>query len=520
MLDHPPDDAASDSYPESPITSSHAFLLFAARVLGPLTAYATYIALQMEGRVEHGGRVAAALAVWMAIWWMTEALPLAITALLPLVILPLFGAYASQTSSLKEAVKKAAEGYAESSIFLFLGGFILALAVERWGLHRRIALFTLRCVGTKPAWVLLGFLISTAFISMWISNTATTAMMLPIALSIAQLAHDKAKSTPHNTLDQDNFTASLVLGVAYAASIGGCGTLIGTPTNTLFRGFLDQQKIPLGFGEWMLFAVPLVVVYLLLCWWLMAHWFFPVRTPEIAGGSKLIELEWRLLGSISRGEAITLLIFVCTALAWLFREPVQATLGGTWPILMNIDDTIISMAAAIIIFLVPVDIRRGEYALDWSCAKKLPWEVLLVFGGGISLSNALTQTGMNEYIGARLGSLALLPMPVMIGLLCLTIIFCSELTSNVAMVAAFSPIVFGLAKAMQVPPLLLLVPMALACSYAFMLPAGTPPNAMAFATGRVTLQQMMRVGFVLNLAGGLLIPLATYTLGRWILGIE
>jgi solute carrier family 13 (sodium-dependent dicarboxylate transporter), member 2/3/5 len=519
MLDQPPDDAASDSLANIPPTALGIGIQLLARVLGPLAAVATYYALHWEGRVEHGGRVAAALAVLMAIWWMTEALPLAITALLPLVVLPLFGAYAGANTSLKEAVKKSAEGYADPSIYLFLGGFILALAVERWGLHRRIALFTLRCVGTKPAWVLLGFLISTAFISMWISNTATTAMMLPIALSIAQLAHDKATSA-QNHIDQDNFTASLVLGVAYAASIGGCGTLIGTPTNTLFRAFLEQQKIPLGFGEWMLFAVPLVVVYLLLCWWLFSRWFFPVTTPEIAGGAKLIELEWKLLGKISRGEWITLLIFVGTALAWLMREPVQAALGKNYPWLMNIDDMVISMAAAIFIFLVPVNIRRGEFALDWSCAKKLPWEVLLVFGGGISLSNALTNTGMNVYIGERLGGLSCFPMPVMISLLSLAVIFCSELTSNVAMIAAFSPIVLSIAQGLKIDPLLLLVPTALSCSYAFMLPAGTPPNAMAYATGRVSLQQMMRVGFCLNLAGGLLIPLATYTLGRWLLGIR
>jgi len=493
------------------------------RIAGPLASIVVFWLIRSDPGVSYEAAATAAVAALMAVWWMTEALPLGVTALLPLVMMPLLGVFGAPTKENKP-VTIAAAPYADPAVFLFLGGFFLALAIEKWGLHRRFALLTLLAVGTRPPLIVAGFLIATAFISLWISNTATTVMMLPIALSIVKMVEESpsANQSPQAAKsDARRLATSLMLGVAYASSIGGCGTFIGTPTNTIFAGFLRDKDLSIDFGRWMLFAIPLVVVYLILCWWLLTWWLFPVRTREVAGGRAFVVDELARLGALSRGEWTVLVVFLLAATAWIGREPLAYVAGGSvaeW--LKRCDDAVIAVAAAIVLFLLPVDLRRGIFALDWKTASKAPWEVLLMFGGGLSLSLAIGRSGLDDYIGGKLVLLGELPTPLLLSLLSLAIIFFSELTSNVATISMLQPIVYGLAQKLEVDPLLLLVPCALSCSYAFMLPAGTPPNAIAYGSGRVTMGEMMRAGFWLNLAGGLLIPLAVLTLGRWVLGIR
>jgi sodium-dependent dicarboxylate transporter 2/3/5 len=493
------------------------------RYLGPALAVVVVLLLRADSSVSYEAAATAGLATLMAIWWMTEAVPLAVTALLPLALLPALGIYGEPTKT-NNPIKIAAAPYAEPSIFLFLGGFFIALAVERWGLHRRFALLTLLTVGTRPAAIVGGFLLATAFLSMWISNTATTLMMLPIALSIVKLVEERQDGNGEAALsktDAHRFAAALILAVAYAASIGGCATLVGTPPNTYFRAFAQENGIHIDFGRWMLFGTPVALVYLVLCWWLLTTWIFPVKFRSVAGGEAFIRQQLASLGGMSRGEWTVLIVFLLTALGWIAREPLASALpGAAGQLMKRLDDASIAMLASVALFLLPIDPRRGVFALDWKTAMRAPWDVLLMFGGGLSLSEAIKTTKLADYFGSQLASLDVLPTPLLVSILCLAIIFFSELTSNVATIATVLPIVYKLAGQLEVDPLLLMVPCALSASYAFMLPAGTPPNAIAYGTGRVTMAEMMRAGFWLNLAGGLLIPLATYVLGRWVLGIE
>jgi sodium-dependent dicarboxylate transporter 2/3/5 len=518
--------SGGDESPGSELSTTAPFAQQVARAgrwLGPALATLVFLLLQRDANVAYEAAVTAGVAVLMAVWWMTEAVPLAVTALLPLALLPALGVY-GEPSRTNNPIRIAAASYAEPSIFLFLGGFFIALAVERWGLHRRFALLTLLSVGTRPAAIVGGFLLATAAISMWISNTATALMMLPIALSIVKLVEERPDPLLEPALarrDAHRFAASLMLAVAYASSIGGCATLVGTPPNIYFRAFAAENGIQLSFGRWLLFAAPVAAVYLLLCWWLLTRWIFPVQFREVAGGEVFLRQQFAALGRISRGEWTVLLVFLGTALAWIAHEPLSAVLPGTagrW--LRRLDDTSIAMIAAVALFLLPIDARRGVFALDWKTAMRAPWDVLLMFGGGLSLSEAIRITKLADYLGSHLALLGELPLPVLLAALSLAIIFFSELTSNVATIATVLPIVYRLAGELDVDPLLLMVPCTLSASYAFMLPAGTPPNAIAYASGRVTMAEMMRGGFWLNVAGGVLIPLATATLGRWVLGIR
>lgn len=495
----------------------------AGRIAGPIAALLVYGLLRTDASLSYEAAATAGLATLMAVWWMTEAVPLAVTALLPLALLPVLGIY-GEPGATNDAIKRAAAPYADPSIFLFLGGFFIALSLEKWGLHRRFALLTLSAVGTRPSAILGGFLGATAFISMWISNTATALMMLPIALSIVRLVESRSGDTldaQQVKRDSHHFSSSLMLAVAYAASIGGCATLVGTPPNTAFRAFAESAGIHLDFGRWMLFGVPLALVYLVLCWWLFTRILFPVRFREVAGGANYIRRELASLGPVSRGEWMVLTVFLLTAAAWIAHEPLSRVLPGrAGTIIARLDDASIAMIASAVLFLLPVNFGRGGFALDWKTAMKAPWDVLLMFGGGLSLAEAIKATKFADFLGAKLVLLGDLPTPVLVSILCLTIIFFSELTSNLATVATILPIVQKLAEQLDLDPLLLMAPCAVSASYAFMLPAGTPPNAIAYASGRVTMAEMIRAGFWLNLAGGLLIPLAVYTLGKWVLGIR
>jgi len=507
---------------------------------GPLLALVVFFLLPSgDGGLSHAAKACGGVATLMAVWWMTEALPLEATALLPLVLLPLTGIYASDT-----AFKRAAAPYADPSIFLFLGGFMIALAIERWGLHRRMALLTLLAVGTSPSRLVGGFLLATALISMWMSNTATAVMMLPIGLAVVGLLSDRLKEpaerlgelktlTPalsqrereppiDNSTDAANLATSILLAIAYAASLGGFATLVGTPPNIYFAGYMRDQGLPIDFGRWMLFATPLSFIFLFITWLLLTRWLFPVRIKQIPGGRELIESEFRKLGPVSRGEWTVLIVFACTAALWMFRG---ALVEWDWlvaqlPIIQSIDDSLVAMAGAIALFLIPVDPARHVFALDWKTAVKLPWGVLLLFGGGLSLAAAMTDSGLARWIGQQVGVLAGLPTYWQITLIVALIVFSGELTSNLAAVVALLPILFEVAKSLELDPLLLCIPAVVAASCGFMLPVATPPNAIVFGSGHIKLGQMVRAGLALDLVAVVLIPLFTYLFGSAILGIR
>lgn len=393
---------------------------------------------------------------------MTEALPLPATALVPIVAFPLLGVL---------DVEAATAPYANPNIFLFMGGFMIALAMQKWNLHRRIALLVVRAVGTKPNRLVAGFMLSTAFLSMWVSNTATTVLMLPIGLSVLMLildraaAHggdpaaaaavaDAADSGPGGPAlsdvigddDTRNFATALMLGIAYAASIGSLATLIGTPPNLILAAFVEQNYgIELGFGKWMAMGLPLAAVFLVLAWLVLTRLVFRSGLQEIPGGRRVIQDEIDKLGSMSRGEWTVLAVFVTTALLWVFRQPLAGweALTSVLPFVANLDDATIAIAAAVALFLIPVSGRRGISALDWQTARQLPWGVLLLFGGGLSLAAAVQESGLDEYIGNQVGQLGALPIVLLVFATALVVILLTEVTSNTATSAAFLPVLGG-----------------------------------------------------------------------------
>jgi sodium-dependent dicarboxylate transporter 2/3/5 len=514
-----PDDAVPDDRDDGAAQSPAAVRVQQlGRIAGPVAALAIYLALSTWATdLPREARVAASIGALMACWWMTEAVPLAVTALLPLVLFPL-----GDVLKLPETASQ----YAEKNIFLFLGGFLIALAVERWNLHRRIALLTVLAVGTRPDRLVGGVMLATAATSMWISNTATAAMMLPIGLSLSKLLGDRLLLLSESSGDSSGsdaaaaairtdltrtdltrapqaFATCLMLGIAYSASVGGLGTLIGTPTNVALVGFVEKQGLKIGFGEWMAMAIPLVVVFDFLTWLLLTKWLFPIRVSDLPGGRELIAAELRKLGPLSRGEAIVLTVFVSTALAWICRDPLSnwEPLVTRVPWIARLEDPVIAMAGAIALFLIPVDPVRRIHALDSGVFAKVPWSIILLFGGGFAFNAGMMNSGLTEWLGGHLSALQSLP-PALVVLASITlVIYTTELTSNTPTLLAFLPILHSVAQACDVPPLALMVPATLAASCAFMLPVGTPPNAIVFASGRITIAQMIRAGWFLNLVG-------------------
>lgn len=492
------------------------------RFLGPVLAVAVYLLLPGgEDGVSDAARGVAAVGVLMAVWWVTEALPLYATALLPIALFPLLGA---------TDIEAATAPYASDIVFLFMGGFMLALAMQRWGLHRRIALRTVLAVGTKPVRVVGGFMLATGFLSMWVSNTATTVVMLPIGLSVLTLVFERIRGGEQAAGEEHvadavkevpdsgaaNFATCLMLSIAYAASIGSLATLIGTPPNLFMAGFLSETYgIQIGFGQWMLFGLPLAVVLMVIAWLLLTKVIYPTTMTDIPGGRELFRSELAKLGPMNRGERVVGIVFVCTALAWIVREPLTSVV----PVLSNLSDAGIAIIAALVLFAFPVDARRGVFTLDWTSAAKLPWGVLLLFGGGLSLASAIGDSGLDAFIGRQVGALGGVPSLVLVLVAVIAVIFLTEMTSNTATAATFLPILAGVALGLNVDVLLLVVPATVAASCAFMLPVATPPNAIVFGSGHVTIPQMVKAGWWLNLTAIVLIPLAVYALGGWALGI-
>ncbi|CAN5855755.1 DASS family sodium-coupled anion symporter [soil metagenome] len=446
----------------------------------------------------------AAAGVLMAIWWVSEALPIAATALIPLALFPLLGIL---------PMRATAAPYANPLIFLFLGGFVIALAMQRWDLHRRIALLVVKAVGTKPHSLVLGMMLASAFVSMWVSNTATAVMMLPIGLSVIQLVRPASDYGTGRPVDF-NFAVCVMLGIAYACSIGGLATLIGTPPNALLAGFmLETYGVEIGFAQWMSVGLPLVVVTLPLTWLMLTRVSFPIRIREIPGGKQAILAEYRKLGPMSRAETWVAAVFVTAAVLWIVRPLIERYIPG-------LTDTGIAIAAAIVLFAIPLDRRMTTFVMDWPAVEKLPWGVLLLFGGGLALADAVTASGLAEWIATAIAVVGSMPTIVLIITVTLVVIFLTELTSNTATAAAFLPLIASLAIGLGENPFLLVVPAAIAASCAFMMPVATPPNAIVYGSGYVTIPQMVRAGWMLNVMFAMGITLLMYTVVSLVFGIE
>lgn len=450
-------------------------------------------------------RAVAAVTILMGVWWMTEAIPLAATALLPLVIFPLAGV---------GTIKEVGAPYASATIFLFMGGFLIALALQRWNLHRRMALAVVKVVGTSPKRLILGFMLATGFLSMWVSNTATAVVMLPIGTSVLALTAE----TVGGMKNQKKFATALMLGIAYSASIGSLGTLIGTPPNALLAGYMkESHDIVLGFGKWMIVGMPLAIIFLFVAWFMLITIFKP-EMDRIPGGKELIDKEIAALGPWTMPQILTGIIFLSAAISWV---AVPFLVGED----SNYDDAIVGIAAGLLLFAIPADAKSGVRLLDWKTANEMPWDVLLLFGGGLSLSAMFNNSGLSLWIGEMAKGLGGLPTILLIAAVALLVLFLTEITSNTATAATFLPIMGGVAVGIglttngEINILLLTIPVALAATCAFMLPVATPPNAIAYGSGYVKIGDMIKGGVGLNLIGCVLITLTVYLLAVPVFGL-
>ena len=432
-----------------------------------------------------------AIAGLMITWWVTEALPMPVVALLPLILFPLL-----KISKLEET----AAPYANPIIFLFLGGFMLGLAIEKWNLHKRIALNIVRITGTSGDRIVLGFILATGLLSMWLSNTATTMMMFPIALSVIHVMKENNKGEGNIR----NFSLTIILAIAYASNIGGIATIIGTPPNVAYVGYIQKKyNYDVDFVNWMLICTPLAILLLMALYWVMVKWLFPNRIKSDDGTKQLIGNEIQQLGPLSLAEKRVLVIFMATALLWITRGIINN--AQPW---FKLDDTIIAVMCAVALFICPSGNKdeNNDSLLEWSDTNKMAWGILLLFGGGICLAGALEKAGLMEQLGHWLAQFS--GNGFLLVLVVVTVsLFISEVMSNVAQVIVFAPVVSSLADALGMNPLLLGIPMTLAASCAGMMPMGTPPNAIVFASGHIKLRQMTKAGFVMNIVAVILITL-------------
>jgi sodium-dependent dicarboxylate transporter 2/3/5 len=448
--------------------------------------------------------------VWMATWWLTEAVDIEATALLPIVTFPLLG-IAPLTQVLPP--------YAADVIFLFMGGFIIGLAIERWGLDRRIAFLVLRLAGGRPGAIVGGFMAVTAFLSMWVSNTACAAMMVPIALSVVDLVLRsrtgaglrESGGIPADRVPERNFAIGLLLCVAYAASIGGIATIIGSPPNGIAARYILQTfGKEVRFLDWLLVGGPFTLVFLPITWLLVTRVLFRADIGEIEGCRQHFEEEYRKLGPLARGEKVVLAVFSMTAFLWIFSPVLKGLVVAGRKPLAGLSDAGIAMLASLALCLIPVDRATGTRAMDWKTAVKLPWGVLILFGGGLTLATAIEKNGVSEFIGNASRGLAGLPPVLLLLTVTAMTVFLSELTSNTAQVATMVPVLAAMSPVLGMNPYVLIIACTLGASSAYMMPVGTPPNAIVFGTGLLRLPQMMWAGVWLNLAGILVITALTW----------
>ncbi|MEE4295657.1 MAG: DASS family sodium-coupled anion symporter [Wenzhouxiangella sp.] len=471
---------------------------------GPLVLLLFLILPAPEG-MSDAAWATAAVGSLMAIWWITEAIPIPVTALVPIPLFPMLGV---------GTISETTSPYANPLIFLFMGGFMIALAMQRWGLHRRIALSIIARVGPHPNAIIFGFMLASAFLSMWVSNTATALMMLPIALSVVNLSRKLPQTTDEEHRGLTNFGIALVLAIAYACNIGGMGTLIGTPPNALMAAFiLNNYGIEIGFAQWMLIGVPLVLIGLPLAFLMLTRLTFPVTLQELPGGSDVIREENSKLGPMSREEMSVAIVFGLTATLWILRQPLQNYIPG-------ISDAGIALAAGIALVLIPSSFSEGRFLLDWQTIERLPWGILILFGGGLSLAAAFSRTGLDESVGLMVTSLEAWPTLLLLAVSVAVVLLLTEMTSNTATAAAFLPILAAAAIGIGENPLLFIIPAALAASCAFMLPVATPPNAIVYGSGLLKIPMMVKAGLALNLVFIVMILGTAYTLLGWVLGAQ
>ena len=454
-----------------------------------------------------------AVALLMAIWWISEAIPISATSLLPLLLFPVLGVLSAKDVSVR---------YADRNIFLFMGGFFIAMAMQRWELHKRIALYIIRFLGTSPHRIVLGFMVASCFLSMWISNTATTMMMFPIGLAVvlhAEAMIRKEKLPIDIAKGKFNFGTTLMLGVAHAATIGGIATLVGTPPNIVFIGIVKSMfpKAPeIGFFDWMKVGLPFVIIFLPLTWFYLTRIILPIKIKKIPGGKEVIEDDLKALGPMKLAEKLTLVVFILVALAWIFRRDINLgflTIPG-WSNLLGIakyvHDSTVAIGGAIILFLIPVDFKKRVFVLNWEWAVKIPWCIILLFGGGFALVLGFQSSGLAKWIGERLSFLYGVPIIVMIFSICLLLTFLTEVTSNTATTTMMMPVLGAMAVAMGIHPFLLMIPATISASCAFMLPVATPPNAIIFGSGYIRIPEMAKSGFFLNFLGAIVVTIIVY----------
>lgn len=451
----------------------------------------------------------------MGVWWITEAVPLAVTSLLPVALFPLFGVLDSKTVS---------SAYFNDVIFLFMGGFLVALAMEKWNLHQRIALKILSMTGVKPANILAGFMVASFFLSMWISNTATAMMMLPIAMSII-----KQLDEIMNGGKASRFSIGLLLGIAYSASTGGMATLVGTPPNLSFVRIFEiyfPNAESITFSQWLIFALPVSLIISFAIWLILYYSFRPRKSEWIQIPRNIFSSQMKSMGRFSYEEKWVLSIFSILAFLWIFR--VDLVFGNFlvpgwsrfFPQSSYINDGTIAILMSIVLFIIPSKRATREKLLDWHTAGKLPWQILLLFGGGFALATGLKESGLSLWFGERLTHVATLHPMLIILIISLFITFLTELTSNTATTEMILPILAGLSITSGIHPLFLMVPATLSASMAFMMPVATPPNAIVFGSGRITVGQMARTGFIINIIGAIIITLMMYFYGNMMFGIN
>ncbi len=449
------------------------------------------------------GQAAAAITLLMAIWWVTEAIPIYATALVPVVLFPVTGVL---------PVGETTRNYGHELIFLFLGGFLLAIAIQKWNLHRRIALFIVHLFGTEPARLVLGFMVATGFLSMWISNTAAAMMMVPIGLAtISQLTRllSESGSGIDTSPGQFHFGMALMLGIAYAASVGGVGTIIGSPPNAIFVGYVSQiHEVEISFLQWMLYGVPISVIGLLGVWWYLTRLAYPVEATKFPGLNDVIESEREQLEELRGPEAKVMVIFALVAGLWILRGLLSPLLDDVG--LGGLNDTTIAVFGGLLLFLVPANLEERKFLLDWEDTNHVPWGILILFGGGLALANGIEESGLAGWLAESLHALEAAPLILILAAVALLVIFLTEVTSNTATASIFVPVVAVVAVVVGVHPWVLMITVVTAASCAFMLPIATPPNAVVFASEYVSMQDMMRAGIWLNLAFVALIALAAY----------
>ncbi len=472
-------------------------------ILGPVLFFIMLLLPAPEGMDIAAWRVAAST-VLMAIWWISEAIPIPATSLLPIVLYPALGVF---------PVSQVTASYGNHIIYLFIGGFFMAVSMEHWGLHRRIALKLIRKIGISPDLIILAFMLSTWFLSMWISNTATTLMMIPICVSILKevVGLQPEQLGDKNAKEKSSFAVALVLGIAYSASIGGVATLIGTPPNTVMAGLMKEMfQVDVNFAQWLLFALPLSLIVLFTAWFLLTRLFHNSKDFSL-NIDTFIDEEIKKLGTMNRGEKNTTIVLSVAILMWLSRGflkylPYEEFVHS----IRYINDSVISIAGALALFILPVNLKKGEFTLNWKFAVKIPWGIVLLFGGGFALAGGFSKTNLALWIAEQLTVLNTIPLLLFIFILVLLLNFLTEITSNTATATMMIPILAAMAIAMKVHPFILVFSGTVATSFAFMLPVATPPNAIAFASHYIQIKQMVRCGIWLNIISTILLSILAY----------